>query len=50
MFNRLYPVKNRALLAQVFLVSSASIMTGCASTKKHAETSVDPVSAKHKPG
>jgi len=46
MFTRLYSGKSRASLAQVFLVSSALMMTGCATTEKRVEASVDPVSAK----
>lgn len=46
MFIRLYSGKNRASFVQVFLVSSALMMTGCASTGQRAETSVNPVSAK----
>jgi len=45
MFTRLYSGKSRASLAQVFLVSSALMTIGCATTEKRAETSVDPVSA-----
>jgi len=41
----LYPDKNRASLAQVFFVSSALMMTGCASTEKRAEISAVPASA-----
>jgi phospholipid-binding lipoprotein MlaA len=40
----LSPGNYRALLAQVFLVASVLMMTGCASTGKGTENSVDPVS------
>lgn len=39
MFTRLNPGKSRTLIAHVFLVTSALIITGCASTEKRAETS-----------
>ncbi|MGR8940953.1 MAG: MlaA family lipoprotein [Gammaproteobacteria bacterium] len=49
MFIRLNPGKSRAPLAQVFLVTSALLLTGCASTEKLAENSVGPVSAQAGP-
>lgn len=45
MFNQLYLGKSRASLSPVFLVTCALMMTGCASTEKRAEVSIDFASA-----
>ncbi|CAD6880332.1 Outer-membrane-phospholipid-binding lipoprotein MlaA [Methylomonas albis] len=40
MFTQLHPGKSRALSVEVFLLTSALLMPGCASTEKHDELSV----------